>query len=92
MPLGLTLLGALGLLVAQRRREKEWKEKVDAWEIKYEALARMRGVKFRDEVGKGGWRIAELGAERREQIFEMGELREGTETPQRYLNTEGQSF
>ena len=92
VPLGLALLGALGLLAAQRRREKEWKGKVDAWEIKYEALARMREVKLRDDVGKGGWRIAELGAERREQIFEMGELREETETPRRYLNPEGQSF
>ena len=44
IPLGVALLAVLALLWRQRAHEQALKRKVEAWEEKYEALARSKGM------------------------------------------------
>lgn len=89
VPLGLALVGALGMLMRQRRREQGWKRKVESWEEKYEALARMKGVEYRDESGEfvpreGGLnqqlehrKVNESESSQANNVYEMDLLRDG---------------
>ena len=82
VPLGIALLGALALLWRQRAHEQTLKKKVEAWEEKYEALARAKGMESHQpgqmiDMGlpKENARLLELENSQAPTVFEMGGLR-----------------
>jgi len=83
VPLGVALLGSLGLLWGQRGCQRSLKRKVEAWEEKYEALAKSEGVEYRHDVEERNYQLRrngkpnELDDSQASRVFEMGGLREG---------------
>ena len=78
VPLGVALLGALAIIWRQRGHEQRLKKKVEAWEGKYEALAR-KAMENRQpaEIAEivqmqENARLLELDNSQARGIFEMG--------------------
>lgn len=57
LPLGLAVLVALGLLWKQRKYRIRLEQRSDAWEMRYAALEKMKGLTY----GDGGTREVGLG-------------------------------
>ena len=89
MPLGLALLAALAMLWRQRRRERDLKVKAETWEKRYDALAKAKGLDYREDDalmqrGKDGprhqledARIEELDGSRARDVHEMAGWKSG---------------
>ncbi|CAD6582014.1 MAG: hypothetical protein ASARMPRED_000758 [Alectoria sarmentosa] len=89
VPLGLALLAALAMLWRQRRRERDLKVKAETWEKRYDALAKAKGLDYREDDalmqrGKDGprhqledARIEELDGSRARDVHEMAGWKSG---------------